>query len=94
MADVQVSTDTDVTVAPESGATDTVVVPDIEVIQTGEQGPPGPPGEQGLPGPPGTPGGQGEPGPISGTFPDAPSDGTTYGRQNAGWSATIDMGTY
>jgi|SRR5215467_5028740 len=28
------------------------------------------------------------------TVPDAPADGTTYGRNNHGWSGTIDPGTY
>jgi hypothetical protein len=28
------------------------------------------------------------------TIPDAPSDGTTYGRNNAAWSGTFDAGTF
>lgn len=43
----------------------------------GIQGPAGPVGPVGPAGPPGTAGG---------TFPDAPNDGTQYGRQSAGWT--------
>ena len=34
----------------------------------------------------------GPPGPAGGTFPDAPSDGTVYGRQNAAWAAVSGGG--
>jgi hypothetical protein len=54
----------------------------------GAQGPQGAQGSQGpagAQGPQGNPGPQGVQGPIGGSFPDAPSDGTTYGRMNAGW---------
>lgn len=95
MAEVEISPDTDVTAEQEPGATDTVTLPDIEVIQTGEQGPPGPQGPKGdigLQGPAGPQGPQGIAG--LGPLPDAPSDGTTYGRLNATWSGIIDAGTY
>jgi hypothetical protein len=99
MSLVEVSADTDVSIVQE-GDVDTVVVlspDDVETIAVGDQGPPGPPGPQGpastvpgppstTPGPPGPQGPQGQPGPLGGTFPDAPSDGQTYGRNNAAWS--------
>jgi hypothetical protein len=47
----------------------------------GVQGPQGPPG-QSIVGPDGPEGPQG---PSGGTFPDAPSDGKTYGRKDANW---------
>jgi hypothetical protein len=49
---------------------------------TGPQGPVGPKGDPGDVGAVGPAGPQGLPG---GTFPDAPSDGNTYGRNNAAW---------
>jgi hypothetical protein len=49
---------------------------------TGPQGPAGPKGDTGVAGDVGPAGPQGLPG---GTFPDAPSDGNTYGRNNAAW---------
>jgi hypothetical protein len=101
MADVESTPDSDVTVAQEPGATSTVILSGVETIVTGEQGPPGPQGPQGAPGPSGAmgpPGQQGPPGPQgplgAGTFPDAPSDGVFYGRQNGAWSSVIDMGIY
>jgi hypothetical protein len=45
----------------------------------------GPVGATGLTGPPGATGPAGSTGLTGGTFADAPSDGTIYGRQNAGW---------
>lgn len=53
----------------------------------------GPPGPQGPPGAASTvPGPPGPAGPAGGTFPDAPSDGTTYGRKNAAWAAVSSGG--
>ena len=67
---------------------------------TGPQGPqgatgaastvPGPTGPQGATGPQGSTGPAGPTGPAS--FPDAPSNGTTYGRNNAAWVATSSGG--
>ena len=53
----------------------------------GEQGPQGPPGQSivGPPGPEGPEGPPGQDGTDGGTFPDAPSDGKTYGRKDATW---------
>lgn len=61
MSNVEVITDSNVTIAVGADDDGTVVVlapDDIETIATGEQGPPGPPGAPGGP-----PGPQGEPGP-------------------------------
>jgi hypothetical protein len=55
----------------------------------GPQGDPGPMGPQGSQGPIGNTGPQGIPGPIGGNFPDAPSDGQTYVRQNGAWVAVV-----
>jgi hypothetical protein len=76
----------------------------------GDVGPSGGPGPQGIPGPVGPPGPQGDVGPqgpqgimgaTGGTFPDAPSDGQQYAREDAGWTvvdtslpAVIDGGTF
>ncbi len=67
---------------------------------TGPQGPqgatgaastvPGPQGPQGATGPQGSTGPAGPTGPAS--FPDAPSDGKTYGRNDAAWVATSSGG--
>ena len=58
----------------------------------GEQGPQGPPG-QSIVGPPGP---EGPAGPNGGTFPDAPADGTLYGRKDNDWEevATVAQATY
>jgi hypothetical protein len=72
---------------------------------TGPMGPQGPQGNTGSPGPPGNTGPQGPPGPVGGSFPDAPTDGTQYARQNVSgsntWTAVvaslpaiIDAGTF
>ena len=62
---------------------------------TGPQGPQGPtgavstvPGPTGPTGPTGPAGPQGLPG---GTFPDAASDGSTYGRMNAAWNKVLPL---
>ena len=82
----------------------------------GPQGPKGDPGPSGLPGPQGIPGPVGPAGPqgpqgdqgprgftgaTGGTFPDAPSDGQQYARENNDWTvvdtslpAVIDGGTF
>ena len=44
-------------------------------------------GPTGPAGPTGATGATGPTGPMGGSFPDAPSDGTTYGRNNAAWAA-------
>jgi hypothetical protein len=54
----------------------------------GQQGPQGPPG-QSIVGPPGP---EGPVGPNGGTFPDAPSDGKTYGRKDATWAEVTGGG--
>jgi len=61
----------------------------------GEQGPQGPPG-QSIVGPPGPEGPEGQPGQNGGTFPDAPADGTLYGRKDNDWEevATVAQATY
>jgi hypothetical protein len=46
---------------------------------TGPAGPTGPIGPQGVPGPPGT-----------GAYVEAPTDGGTYSRQNAGWVLSVN----
>ena len=54
----------------------------------GPTGPQGPKGDQGIKGDKGDTGQTGEQGPpglILGDIPDAPSDGSTYGRNNASW---------
>ena len=58
----------------------------------GEQGPQGPPG-QSIVGPPGP---EGPAGPNGGSFPDAPADGTLYGRKDNDWEevATVAQATY
>ena len=61
----------------------------------GEQGPQGPPG-QSIVGPPGPEGPEGQPGQDGGSFPDAPADGTLYGRKDNDWEevATVAQATY
>ena len=58
----------------------------------GQQGPQGPPG-QSIVGPPGP---EGPEGPSGGSFPDAPADGTLYGRKDNDWEevATVAQATY
>jgi hypothetical protein len=67
----------------------------------GPMGPEGPMGPQGPKGDVGPTGPTGPQGATGGSFPDAPSDGTTYGRNNGAWAAVanilppvIDGGTY
>lgn len=62
----------------------------------GPEGPPGPastvPGPEGPPGPASTvPGPAGPEGPPGPSFPEAPSDGFTYGRLNATWSKAAPL---
>jgi len=104
MSEVAVSQDNDVVVIPEPDATSIVVIleDETEVIQTLEQGPPGPQGPQGprgLTGPEGGPGPEGDPGPVGPqgvpgppSFPDAPSDSKIYGRRNALWTEVVSGG--
>lgn len=60
---LDITNDSDVSIAPTDAAVTVVLDSAVEVIQTFEQGPPGPPGEQGpastVPGPPGPPGATG-----------------------------------
>jgi hypothetical protein len=58
---------------------------------TGATGPQGATGATGPEGPIGPEGPQGNPGT---SFPDAPSDGQVYGRQNGAWVPLIDDGTF
>jgi hypothetical protein len=51
----------------------------------GPEGPAGPAGPQGPQGATGTQGPIGPQGPVGGNFPDAPSDGHMYVRQNGAW---------
>jgi hypothetical protein len=55
----------------------------------GPPGPTGPQGPQGATGAQGPSGVQGPQGPVGGNFPDAPSDGQTYVRQNGAWVAVV-----
>jgi hypothetical protein len=67
---------------------------------TGDTGAVGPQGPQGVVGPQGAVGPQGNPGPtgpqgpqgVPGAIPEAPSDGTLYGRKNAAWAAVLAGG--
>jgi hypothetical protein len=107
VTEVTVNQDTDVIIVQEDNTDAIVVILDneTEIIQTLEQGPPGPPGPNGPPGPDGrpstVPGPQGPPGPngppgptgpSGGTFPDAVSDGNIYGRKNAAWAVVTGGG--
>ena len=62
--------------------------PQGEVGPIGPIGPIGPDGEEGPEGPQGP---EGPPGLVSGTFPDAPSTGFTFGRKDASWQAVVPM---
>jgi hypothetical protein len=68
MTDVGIAANPDVTINPTGDAVIVLASDDVEVIGTGEQGPPGPPGTPGGPmgpmGPPGAQGAQGDPGPT------------------------------
>src|SRR5882672_6730308 len=55
----------------------------------GFTGPQGPTGSDGPLGPQGSVGPAGPTGAAGGSFPDAPSDGTVYGRKNAAWTPTV-----
>ena len=67
-------------------------------------GPPGPKGDKGdtgatgaastVPGPQGPKGDKGDTGPQGPGITDAPSDGTSYTRNNGAWSNVIDMGVF
>ena len=77
-----------VSVAAELATAIVLLASNVETIATGEQGPPGPPGPPGVsnvPGPPGPQGPPGTPGTGTGYVTEAPTDGITYGRQNAAW---------
>ena len=89
MSNVEVITDSNVTIAVGADDDGTIVVlapDDVETIATGEQGPPGPPGDpggppgpQGIPGPPGptgSPGPEGLPGPKGNTGATGPAGPT------------------
>jgi len=77
---------------PESGSW----VAYVNTGPRGQQGPQGPPGQSivGPPGPEGPEGPPGQDGTDGGTFPDAPSDGTTYGRKDATWVAVTAAGSF
>jgi hypothetical protein len=68
MTDVGIAGNTDVKINPTGDAVVVLASDAVEVIGTGEQGPPGPPGAPGGPpgpqGPPGAQGAQGDPGPT------------------------------
>ncbi len=85
---------------PKITLTPNVAVPyeqNLTVPQIGPPGPVGPPGPAGEQGPIGLPGGtgpQGPPGPTgpqgpSGDVPEAPSDGSAYGRMNVTWTPVV-----
>ena len=65
--------------------------PQGEVGPIGPIGPVGPEGPEGDDGPEGPQGPEGPPGLVSGTFPDAPSTGFTFGRKDASWQAVVPM---
>ena len=66
----------------------------------GDKGDTGPQGPIGLTGPQGPKGDKGDKGDTGATGPqgpgiaEAPTDGTSYFRSNAGWTNVIDMGTF
>ena len=82
-------------VDPNSGNDSKTWVAYVNTGPRGEQGPQGPPG-QSIVGPPGPEGPEGPPGTDGGTFPDAPADGTLYGRKDNDWEevATVAQATY
>jgi hypothetical protein len=79
-------------VDPDSGDPSKTWVAYVNTGPRGEQGPQGPPG-QSIVGPPGP---EGPEGPSGGSFPDAPADGTLYGRKDNDWEevATVAQATY
>jgi hypothetical protein len=76
-------------------------IPGGPIGPQGVPGPPGPVGPQGIPGPQGFDGPMGPPGATGATgatgpagppsFPDAASDGNTYGRLNAAWKQVLPL---
>jgi hypothetical protein len=89
MTDIVVINDSEVEVivSPDDTTIEIIDDVDLEVIQVLDQGPPGqqgPPGAQGPQGPTGPAGPAGPTGPP-GSFVDAPTDSTTYGRLNGNW---------
>ncbi len=82
-------------VDPDSGDPSKTWVAYVNTGPRGEQGPQGPPG-QSIVGPPGPEGPPGDPGQDGGNFPDAPADGTLYGRKDNDWEevATVAQATY